>query len=181
MNSAVPDLTPYEFTDQVVANFVTTGFGDFKDEHGSSRGIGNEIDRNVLIHLRSRARAVLVGGETARVEGYKRDQRFKTYVLSDRDVHEDDGLNRFKVGSDEELTLAIDSICAEHHGLLVEAGPSLVSKLVRLQLIDILCLTVVNPIDDPAQLLKSLFGIDTAHLESNQRIENTLLTIWKLQ
>jgi len=181
VNSAVPDLTPYEFTDQVVANFVTTGFGDFKDERGSSRGIGNEIDRNVLIHLRSQARAVLIGGETARVEGYKKDQRFKTFVLSERDEQQDDGLNRFKVGNDEELTLAIDSICAEHHGLLVEAGPSLVSKLVRLQSIDILCLTVVNPIDDPAQLLKKLFGIDTAHLQSNQRIENTLLTIWKLQ
>jgi riboflavin biosynthesis pyrimidine reductase len=181
MNSAVTDLTPYEFTDQVVANFVTTGFGDFKDEHGSSRGIGNEIDRNVLIHLRSRARAVLIGGETARVEGYKRDQRFKTFVLSDRDVQKDDGLHRFKAGSDAELKLSIDSICAEHHGLLVEAGPSLVSKLVRLQLIDILCLTVVHPIDDPAQLLKTLFGIDTAHLQSSQKLENTLLTIWRLK
>jgi len=29
--------------------------------------------------------------------------------------------------------------------------------------------------------LKTLFGIDTAHLQSSQKLENTLLTIWKLK
>jgi len=181
MHSASPDLTSYEFTDQVVANFVTTGFGDFKDERGSSRGIGNEFDRSILVHLRARARAVLVGGETARVEGYKRDRRFETFVLSNRNLQQDDGLTRFKAGSEAELKLAIDSISEKHQGLLVEAGPSLVSKLVRLQLIDILCLTVVDPKDDPRELIKSLFGVEKAHLISTQTLENTLLTIWKLK
>lgn len=181
MNSYALDLDPYEFGDKVVANFVVTGRGAYQDERGSSRGISNGIDRQILVHLRSRANAVLVGGETARVEGYKQDSRFQTLVLTNRDLQIRDGLTRFMAGSDSELKDAIASLWAENSGLLVEAGPTLVAKLAELVLIDILCLTIIDPVEEPKSILKSLFKIENAELLSSQQSDNTLLTIWKLR
>lgn len=180
MNSQAVNLSLYYFGEKVVANFIATGHGAYQDEHGSSRGISNEIDRQVLVHLRSRANAILVGGETARVENYKPDGRFETFVVSKRDTELNDGLQRFKADSDAELERSIESVRVRHGGLLVEAGPTLVTKLAALGLIDILCLTVVDPIGEPSNILKSLFGVQDAQLLSTQRIENTLLTVWKL-
>ena len=181
MNSQAVNLNLYDFGEKVVANFIATGHGAYQDEHGSSRGIGNDIDRRVLVHLRSRANAILVGGETARVENYKPDGRFETFVVSKRDTELNDGLQRLKADSDAELERTIESIRSQHGGLLVEAGPTLVTKLAALGLIDILCLTVVEPIGEPSEILESIFDVHDAELLSSQRIENTLLTIWTLR
>ncbi len=181
MNSKGPDLTAYRFDGQVVANFVTTGQGVYKDDNGSSRGISNEVDRDVLIHLRSQATAVLVGGETARNEGYRPDSRFETIVLTRRDLGISDGLTRLKTETDWELSEEIRQIRARHNSLLLEAGPSLISKLAELRVIDTLCLSVVDPVGEPNRLLKLLFDIDEASLKSSQEVGDTLLTVWRLK
>lgn len=181
MNSSLVDLSRYNFNDEVVANFVTTGLGTFQDDSGSSRGISNNVDRQVLIHLRSQASAVLVGGQTARVEDYKMDARFETIVITRKDLHITDGLTRLKAESDSDLSHVIESLKTSHNSLLIEAGPTLVARLAKLHLIDILCLTVVDPIFETTQLMKSLFDIDDADLLSAQEVENTLLTIWRLK
>ena len=180
MNSPKLDLSQYRIDDQVVANFVATGFGEYKDESGSSRGISNAIDRKVLVHLRSLTQAVLVGGETARVESYKADSRFATYVLTRKPDELPEGLNAVTATSDEELSKSITQLVTNHGGLLIEAGPTLLKRMMKLALVDLLCLSVIEPKDDLTGLLKSLFDIDTAQLVSSQKIENTLLTIWKL-
>jgi riboflavin biosynthesis pyrimidine reductase len=181
LNSQAVNLNLYDFGDIVVANFITTGHGAYQDERGSSRGISNDIDRQVLVHLRAWANAVLVGGETARTENYKPDGRFETFVFTKRDLKLHDGLRRLSADSDTELRHAIKSIRTQHGGLLVEAGPTLVSKLAALGLIDIICLTVVEPIGEPGDILESIFDIRDVELLSSQRLENTLLTIWKLR
>lgn len=53
------------------ANLVVTVDGAFRDAGGSSRGISSAADRRLLLMLRSGSDVVLVGGQTARSEGYR--------------------------------------------------------------------------------------------------------------
>ncbi|MEY4349569.1 MAG: RibD C-terminal domain [Actinomycetota bacterium] len=175
-----PDFNAYDLPNKVVANFVVDGDGQFIDEQGSSRGISNQIDRQVLVHLRHRTRAVLVGGNTARTESYRKDARFDTYVLTNSTAELNDGLISITASNDQELSELVTDICNQHEGLLVEAGPNLVSKLAALNALDYLCLTIIDPREDSAFLVRKLFNVSNATLVNSQTIDNTHLTIWKL-
>jgi riboflavin biosynthesis pyrimidine reductase len=185
LNSTEVDLSGYEFAGTVVANFVATTSGKFTDTNCSSRGLSNAIDKQVLKHLRNSTAAVLVGGATARREGYKPDSRFVTFVLSNQ-TSAYAGLEMLTCENEEKLRDTVLGIQHRYSGLLVEAGPSLVAKLAELGLIDYLCLTIIGESEgqdahaNGSNLLLELFNISNAKLISEQSIEDTRLTIWRL-
>ena len=53
------------------ANMVMSKDGHFVDETGSSRGLSSPLDLKVLLTLRALSDAILVGGNTVRIEDYK--------------------------------------------------------------------------------------------------------------
>jgi len=145
------DWELYEERGLVVANFVITAAGHWRDENSSSRGISNDLDRSVLIKLRSFNKAVLTGGNTARIEGYRASAKFETFVLSTGKLPIPSGLTVISATSDTELQEHVIELKDRFDGLLVEAGPTLLSKLVSLDLIDRLFLTVVGEEHAPVQ------------------------------
>ena len=54
----------------VRSNMAISLDGHFVDDHGSSRGLSSELDVTILLLLRALSDVVVVGGATARQEGY---------------------------------------------------------------------------------------------------------------
>jgi hypothetical protein len=78
---------PLSFADlgdlgSVTASLVVTANGSHISEAGTSQGIGNQSDLELLIWLRRRASAVLTSGLTARVENYKVPSNALLAILS---------------------------------------------------------------------------------------------------
>ena len=167
------DWSLYLESNLVVANFVMTCDGKWRDSQNSSRGISNALDREVLIRLRQSHSAILTGGETARVEGYRASSRFKTYILSRSSQDLVDGLDYLSPKSDGELIESIRAIRARHDGLLIEAGPSLLAKLVSLGLVDRLFLTIIGAeACSPAELLETI-GVYGFAIKKRQQFDET--------
>ena len=66
----------------VTASLVLTSSGSAVADSGSSKGIGNKTDLELLLWLRSRAKVVLTSGLTARVENYRMPSSADLAVLS---------------------------------------------------------------------------------------------------
>jgi hypothetical protein len=102
----------------VSANFVISCSGAFVDKNGSSRGISSPDDLAHLVHLRSQASAVVIGGNTARKEGYSPKSRFETYVFSETS-NVPSGLQRRHFKDDADLQRVFGELIAEHDSVLV--------------------------------------------------------------
>lgn len=70
----------------ITASLVVTANGSHISEAGTSRGIGNQSDLELLIWLRRRASAVLTSGLTARVENYRLPSNALLAILSRKGV-----------------------------------------------------------------------------------------------
>lgn len=171
------DWTLYEQGGLVVSNFVVSDGGMTIDSHGSSRGISNELDRHVLKRLRSVHSAVLVGGQTARVENYTPSTRYETYVLTRNQESLPTGLNVIQAGSSADLKDKIQIIASHHGGLLVEAGPSLLKVLSELRLIDRVFLTLVKSSLDPEVVARQKLGLIGFELVLSQTVQDTRFTV----
>ena len=172
------DLSLYGKTNLVTANFVATAQGEYINEKGSSRGIGDSLDLELLKLLRANHSAVLVGGNTARQELYKPSPRFETYVLTTRPTSIARGLNALAAESDSQLSRLVEQLRVQHDGLLIEAGPALVAKLLEQRVIDRLHLNLVGSGIEPEETLRKLFGTSTGTCVSCQVVENTSYTVW---
>ncbi len=171
------DWSHYGPSNLVVANFVMSSQGEWADENGSSRGISNQLDRNVLIHLRRNFSAVLTGGNTARTEGYRKSDRFKTYVVTRPGSLTPAGLERIEPRDLLSLKANIELISKKHLGLLVEAGPTLLRTLAGLQLIDRIYLTVIGSICSPSHDLTASLGVQGFAETSRQVVEDTTFLV----
>ena len=168
----------YDSAGRVVANFVITAEGEWLDENGSSRGISNELDRELLVHLRNQYRAVLIGGNTARRENYTSTDRFETYVVSAEGSLTPADLNRVQPTDLQNLAENIEHIRKMHGGVLVEAGPSLISKLLQIEALDVIYLTVIGNGADFNLLVLNAFGLKNFKLLSCQTVgETTFLAL----
>jgi riboflavin biosynthesis pyrimidine reductase len=131
------------------------------------------LDREVLVHLREHYRAVLVGGNTARRESYKPSNRFETYVVTSPESETPEGLTRVEPVDDADLATKVQELASTNGGLLVEAGPRLLTTLLKLGLISKIYLTIVGDGGDTAALLNDLFDLTAFEVVASQSVSNT--------
>lgn len=176
----LPDylLAIYPKDCSVRANFITSPEGAYHTASGSSRGLGNASDREVLIHLRSLADVVVVGGETARLEGYRPTNRFDTIVITRHPQDFDPALQIWNDGSDQGLEDLIHKLNTESKRVLIEAGPSLLSRFLKLDLVDQLCLSITGYEWDPVRLFKKLFTMRPLALDASMGVDGITFTTW---
>ena len=172
------DWSLYEIGQLAVANFIVAADGRWTDENGSSRGLSNEFDREILVRLRNSSDAVLVGGNTARAEKYVKTIRFKTYVVTRAESLIPEGLIRLQPTDDDDLARQFESLVRLHGGLLVEAGPSLLRKLCHLGQIDRVFLTVVGAISEQSEALSKLLNIDGFKLAGRQAKQDSQFLVF---
>jgi riboflavin biosynthesis pyrimidine reductase len=171
----------YELEPGFAANFHLNEAGNYFGKTGSSRDISNEIDLAHLIKLRSQADAIVVGGETARIEGYKPSTRFETYVFTSLPTHTE--LRPLKFSGDAELSDRLSELKALHNRVLSECGPSLLNQFLKLGEIDQLFLTVTfEGKPDPLaveDIAKSVLALDRYEIARYEPIQNSALTMWR--
>lgn len=80
----LPDnfLASYQPLEGLRANFVCNNLGEFTDSHGSSRGISNSLDFELLVHLRKICDVAITGHRTAAIEGYKSSSRCAIAIIA---------------------------------------------------------------------------------------------------
>ena len=163
------------------AIFHLTESGDYFGTNGSSRDISNAVDLAHLLKLRSVADAIVVGGETSRVEKYFPSNRFETYVFSRRP--QPDGLHRLEFSDNRDLTEQLMDLKAQHKRLLSECGPTLLNRLLDLSVIDVLFLTVTfraKPNTSVAeQIARRALWLDGYQLDQYELIQNSMVSAWR--
>ena len=172
----------------VSANFVISCTGAFVGSNSSSRGISSPEDLSHLVHLRSQASAVIVGGNTARLETYSPTSRFETYVFS-KGLNFPEGLTHLQFQNRSDLQQLFKEIAAKHKRVLVESGPRLLNQFLDERLIDTVFLSIVHQtenctcalasLDDPKlieALARSLLRIPTRARATSMISGRTVLT-----
>lgn len=171
----------YELEPGFSANFHMTESGDYFGKNHSSRDISNEVDLAHLIKLRSQTNALVVGGSTARAEGYKKSKRFETYVFSSQPQLPE--LHRLEFSGDTELVALLSALKSKHTRVLSECGPKLLNKFLQLGAIDQLFLTVTfhnKPSGSTAEkAAQSVLELNGYRLENFEVIQNSALTSWR--
>lgn len=171
----------YVLQNGLTANFVLDSLGNFAGVTGSSRDISNELDRAHLIKLRSQCDAVLVGGATARGEGYKKSNRFETYVFTKGATAP--GLHSLTFTNSIELAKIISDLLEKHGRLLSECGPMILNQLLALGLVDELFLTAVSKdalkIGECEAIARQVLSLENYELSQSEQIETTMFTRWR--
>ena len=171
----------YQLEPGLAANFHLTEGGDFFGSNRSSRDISNTVDLSHLKKLRTQVDAIVVGGSTARAEGYKPSEKFKTYVFSHR--LQGDGMHQLEFSNDDQLAEQLGQLKELHLRILCECGPSLLNKFLFLREIDQLFLTVTfgeTPNADTAeQIANRVLRLDGYRLDRYEVVESSALTLWR--
>ncbi|MEY3662603.1 MAG: RibD C-terminal domain [Actinomycetota bacterium] len=165
----------------LAANFHLTEHGKFFGANLSSRDISNEVDLAHLIKLRSQADALLVGGATARAEGYRTSKRFETYVFTTKPQNTE--LNPIEFDNDDGLVKRVGEVISAHKRVLSECGPALLNKLLELGLVNQLFLTV-SFAEGPNKFsteksARNLLELDSYNLDKFEVVGNSALTLWR--
>ena len=114
---------------------------------GSSIGLSTEEDRRRFHELRSKNDLILIGGNTARREPYKRTP-IPLYILTHTKVRlqtKNQLVKQFELtpaAMIEEIKSSFNPEQSATINLLVEAGPALLKRMVEAGLIDNLYLTI---------------------------------------
>lgn len=114
---------------------------------GSSIGLSNDEDRSRFIALRNQSDLILIGGNTARREPYKRTP-IPLYILTHSKVRlqpKNQLAKQFTLSPAQMIDQIKSDFEPDHDlaiNLLVEAGPKLLIQMVNENLIDELYLTV---------------------------------------
>ncbi len=171
----------YALEPGLAANFHLTEHGKFFGANLSSRDISNEVDLAHLIKLRSQADALLVGGATARAEGYRPSKRFDTYVFTTQPQNTE--LNPIKFDNDDGLVEQVGDVTSAHKRVLSECGPALLNKMLRLGLVNQLFLTVTFA-DEPNKFsteksARNLLELDGYDLDKFEVVRHSALTLWR--
>lgn len=131
------------------ANMISTVDGSAQGPDGLSGSINNEVDQQVFQQLRRSADVIVVGGGTARAEGYGPVQTPIVVVSASGALPETmrdapPGRIRLHHGGDaDDLRGLVKGLHDEgHQHILCEGGPSLLGDLLRAGLVDELCTTV---------------------------------------
>ena len=155
--------------------------GKYLGENKTSRDISNEVDLAHLKKLRSQADAVVIGGSTARNEGYKKSKNFETYVFT-RGPN-DGELHALHFSSEAELVGHIANLKSIHTRVLSECGPALLNKFLELRAADQLFLTVtftsVPTQQSIERIASQVLSLGEYQIEQFEAIDNSAVTLWR--
>ena len=160
-------------------NMVAGPGGVFIDESGSSRGISNQDDRELLAYLRTLSDVVVTGGETARLERYRKPKSALLAVITRRSTDIAEAIVLSPPEPEEVATWSITEL--ERRGfskVLLEVGPSLALEFLQNDLVDEFCLTLSDGELATGRLVLDRFGSKLS-LSSVEKIGKTLFTIWR--
>jgi riboflavin biosynthesis pyrimidine reductase len=164
-------LDHYLPLDGVRLNMIVGSSGQFIDETGSSRGLGNELDRSLISHLRKISDVVVTGGETARVEKYSVPKNADLAIISRKPWPEQE--RQLVISADLEHVFA-----KGYSRILMETGPSLSRFFLESDLVDEFCLTVAGGSVDTAT--STVAGLGSKMVLADQILDgSTLFTIWR--
>ncbi len=141
------NLELYSPAPGVRVNLVQSIGGVFVDDTGSSRGISNDLDRELLLYLRTLSDVVVTDGETARREKYRVPRVCDLAVIT-REGYEPEPREsghkylQFPGLSPAQVVSELQKL--GYSRILLEVGPNLVRELIQANLVDQLCLTNTN-------------------------------------
>lgn len=173
-------LDGYEKFDGIRLNMVATTDGSFVDSSGSSRGISNSEDRDLLIHLRGLSDLLITGGKTARTERYFKPKALDLAIITRKQGDAPEGAITYTPESEQNATQEIVNHFYHlgYKRILLETGPSLSKEFLRTNLVDEFCLTVPNgKLGDCEKILQTLGA--KMHLASSFESNGTLFTRWR--
>ena len=168
------DFSSYKDAPHVRVNLVQGPNGALTDSDGSSRGISNPLDKELLLALRGFCDVLVTDGETARREQYKVPLNADLAVITRIGYTPAAGTSKHRY---VRLTADLSESVAElrrggYEHLLLEVGPGLLRE--HWVSIDELCLTNTgNSSPDLASL-----GIAQATLVSEEINGDTRFTRW---
>jgi riboflavin biosynthesis pyrimidine reductase len=155
-------------------NMVVSGVGTFTDETGSSRGISNDLDRQLIGHLRRHSDVVVTGGNTARTEQYRVPSHCSLAVISKSFELVDDRYIRL---TDPETAITkLNELGFER--ILLETGPSLSKYFLESGLVEEFCLTVTGGSLEVAAKTIASFNVELELVHAAE-LEGTLFTRWR--
>ncbi len=131
----------------VVSANLIVGIDGSTTANGSSMGLSNDEDRQRFHQLRGKSDLILIGGNTARREPYKRTP-IPLYILTHSKVKlqpKNQLAKQFQLTPKqllEEVGSKFESSSELPIKLLVEAGPKLLLEMISQSLVDYLYLTV---------------------------------------
>lgn len=165
--------------DGVRLNMVIDANGSFTDELGSSRAISNELDRQLLTHLRSLADVIVTGGNTARVEKYGVSRHAKVAVISRNNYPNPEILTLTPPEDAEVAHWSLAQLMEKGFTrILLEVGPSLAKSFLSADLVDEFSLTVTNGTLDVAE--EAVRSLDSNLQLADKHLEGTtLFTKWR--
>ena len=128
----------------VIANLIVGADGS-TTKAGSSIGLSTPADRKLFHELRAQSAAIIIGGNTARREPYKKTP-VPLYIITHSNLRLQPK-NQLAKQINLPPNSAMESIFSDfkdqaNSQLLVEAGPKLLQELIELNLIQRLYLTV---------------------------------------
>jgi riboflavin biosynthesis pyrimidine reductase len=168
---------------QVSANLIV-GVDGATTRNGSSSGLSPDADRKRFHQLRQKSDLIIIGGNTARREPYKRTP-IPLYILTYANVRlvpKNQLAKQFKMTPARLLDdIRLNFPENEHSGpirVLVEAGPKLLQEMIDHSLIDYLYLTVNTQLSGENQIqIQTL--IKGFKLISNEQIDGCEFRLYK--
>jgi riboflavin biosynthesis pyrimidine reductase len=128
----------------VIANLIVGRDGS-TCKNGSSIGLSTPADRKLFHQLRNGSSAILIGGNTARREPYKKTV-IPLYIITHSKLRlqpKNQLAKQLNLDPQTAINYILDKIADQPSAqLLIEAGPKLLLELIQIGLVDKLYLTI---------------------------------------
>jgi riboflavin biosynthesis pyrimidine reductase len=152
----------------IIANLILGRDGS-TSKNGSSIGLSTPADRKLFHQLRSESSAILIGGNTARREPYKKTT-IPLYIITHSKLRlqpKNQLAKQLNLDPQTAIDYILDEISDQPSAqLLIEAGPKLLLELIQIRVVNKLYLTINQTLDgenkiDLSQLTASFKLIST--------------------
>lgn len=157
----------------VIANLIVGKDGS-TTRNGSSIGLSTPADRKLFHQLRSQSTAILIGGNTARREPYKRTA-IPLYIITHSKLQlqpKNQLAKQLNLDPHSAIDLILSEIADQPSAkLLVEAGPKLLLELIKLKKIDELYLTINHTLTGESKIDVTQLTADFKLLSTRQEVE----------
>jgi riboflavin biosynthesis pyrimidine reductase len=128
----------------VIANLIVGRDGS-TSKNGSSIGLSTPADRKLFHQLRNGSSAILIGGNTARREPYKKTA-IPLYIITHSKLRlqpKNQLAKQLNLDPQTAINYILDEIADQPSAqLLIEAGPKLLLELIQIGMVDKLYLTI---------------------------------------
>ena len=162
------------------AGLNTSGVSNTSDD------VSNQLDRSLLLHLRSLSDLAITDVATAIAENYRPSRLLPIEVWSKSgdfrglvSIEPADDKLGLRLRTVEDTSVTLQNLLAESGSLLLETGATLTSQLASQELIDFAALTVTRASDENSALdalsaFSKQAGFDYLNLESHNWVDSTL-------